>query len=234
MTLKLEICCGGINDIELLKDLPIDRIELNSALELGGLTPTIETLKKAKELTDIPIVTMVRPRCGSFIYSASELELMYKEAKRLIDNGADGIVTGILGDDYRVNVEAMQKMKMIVKDKELIFHRAIDSIEDKVDAVNTLINIGVDRILLMGLASEDFLDSIKRIAHLNESFGNKIEFQPGGGINEDNILDVVKMTKVTSIHGSFKESIEDPISQETYYQTSQKRIINLLKILKRL
>ena len=234
MTLKLEICCGGINDIELLKDLPIDRIELNSALELGGLTPTIETLKKAKELTDIPIVTMVRPRCGSFIYSASELELMYKEAKRLIDNGADGIVTGILGDDYRVNVEAMQKMKTIVKDKELIFHRAIDSIEDKADAVNTLINIGVDRILLMGLASEDFLYSIKRIAHLNESFGNKIEFQPGGGINEDNILDVVKMTKVSSIHGSFKESIEDPISKEAYYQTSQKRIINLLKILKRL
>ena len=234
MTLKLEICCGGINDIELLKDLPIDRIELNSALELGGLTPTIETLKKAKELTDIPIVTMVRPRCGSFIYSASELELMYKEAKRLIDNGADGIVTGILGDDYRVNVEAMQKMKTIVKDKELIFHRAIDSIEDKADAVNTLINIGIDRILLMGLASEDFLYSIKRIAHLNESFGNKIEFQPGGGINEDNILDVVKMTKVTSIHGSFKESIEDPISKETYYQTSKKRIIDLLKILKRL
>lgn len=231
---KLEICCGGINDVKLLKDLPIGRIELNCATEIGGLTPSIATLKAAKALTSIPIVCMVRPRTGNFIYTKEELAVMYEEAENLIANGADGIVCGILGDDYRIDSEAMKKMRQIARDKELIFHRAMDDIEDKAEACEELIAIGVDRILLMGLESEDFLDCLKRTAHLNDSFGHRIEFEPGGGINEDNILDVIKMTKAQNIHGSFKEVVEDPISHSRYNRTSYERIIKVLKILKRI
>jgi copper homeostasis protein len=49
--------------------LGADRIELNLALELGGLTPSVGLLQAAKRTTTIPIMVMIRPHNGPYDYS---------------------------------------------------------------------------------------------------------------------------------------------------------------------
>ena len=62
----LEICCGSAEDVIEAAKGGADRVELNSNLFQGGLTPSIGALTIAKKYTNIPIMTMVRPRAGGF------------------------------------------------------------------------------------------------------------------------------------------------------------------------
>ena len=92
----LEICCGSFEDVKTAWQNGADRVELNSALYLGGLTPSTANLICAKEQCSIPIVTMVRPRGGGFCYSQDEYETMLLDARILLEHGADGIAFGFL------------------------------------------------------------------------------------------------------------------------------------------
>ena len=226
---KLEVCCGNINDVIAIKDLDFDRIELNSALELGGLTPSIETLKAAKELTDKPICCMVRTRTAGFKYSKEEIAVMQEDAKLLIENGADGIVFGFLDEDDRIDIAALKEMRVITKGKELVFHKAFDLIKDKEEALEILIANGVDRILLMNEKDEDFEDALARISTYQAKYGAKIQLLPGGGVTEDNICHVLKVTGASQVHGTFKEVIDDGAG--TYVRVSRERVANVIMIL---
>ena len=110
---KVEICCGSLLDVMTASRFPIDRIELNSALELGGLTPTIAELRHARSCTDLPIVCMDRPRSAGFCYDSAELEVMAEDAEILLENGADGIVFGALNPDHTVHEEFVRTMTRI-------------------------------------------------------------------------------------------------------------------------
>lgn len=228
--IKLEICVGNINDIIKTKDLNIDRYELNSALELGGLTPTLNTLIKAKEVTDIPIMCMTRVRGGGFIYSQDEIDVMLKDAETMIKYGADGIVFGFLNDELEIDIPNTKKMREITKGKTLVFHKAFDYVLDQEKAIKELIEIGIDRILLMG--SGDILDCAKNISKLNQKYGDKIELLPGGGINKDNIIDVLNITNVSQIHGTFKDFSKDISTNEKIIINSYEKIQEIIKLIK--
>lgn len=228
---KLEICCGNIKDVIAIKGLDYDRIELNSALELGGLTPSINTLIEAKKITDKPIMCMVRTKTGDFNYTKAEKEVMYKDAEMLIKNGTDGIVFGFLDEDDKIDIEALKHMRAITKGKELVFHKAFDLIKDKEEAIEILIDHGVDRILLMNEKGEDLYDAAKRIGQYHEKYGDKIELLAGGGINEDNILKILSLTKSGQCHGTFKVAVEyDGLS---HIAVSRERVSKTIEILSR-
>ena len=70
---KLEVCCGSYEDAMNAYHGGAKRIELNSALALGGLTPTIASLELIKNNTDLEVICMVRPRGAGFVYN----ELQY-------------------------------------------------------------------------------------------------------------------------------------------------------------
>jgi len=90
----VEICCGSIEDCAVAQKFPVDRIELNSAIELGGLTPSLGTLIEAKKATTLPICCMVRPRTAGFVYTEAQFQSMLYDAELLLKHGADGIVFG--------------------------------------------------------------------------------------------------------------------------------------------
>lgn len=48
--MTVEVCAGSIADCQIAERAGADRIELNSALFLGGLTPSIGTLQKCSIL----------------------------------------------------------------------------------------------------------------------------------------------------------------------------------------
>ena len=108
----VEVCCGSAEDAINAQKGGADRIELNSSLFLGGLTPSIGELKVTRKSVDIPIMAMVRPRQGGFCYTETEYKTAVADAEALLECGADGIVFGFLNADGTVDCE---KVKAFVK-----------------------------------------------------------------------------------------------------------------------
>lgn len=206
--IKIEICIGNIGDALKLNNYPIDRIELNSALELGGLTPSIETLRYLKENINIPICVMCRPRGGNFVYNDIEFETMLKDAKIMLETRADGIVFGFLYENNQINIERTKKMVNLIHsfNAEAIFHKAFDEIDDLDEATRILIDCKVDRILTSGKAIyPNILEGCKRIKDLNDKYSDKIELLPGGGVRINNIKDVIRASNSKQIHMTSKK-----------------------------
>ena len=106
----LEICCGSFEDVKTAYENGADRVELNSALYLGGLTPSLANLICAKEQCEIPVVAMVRPRGGGFCYSAEEYQTMILDTKLLLEHGADGIAFGFLKENQTLDTERTKEL----------------------------------------------------------------------------------------------------------------------------
>lgn len=206
--IKIEICIGNIEDAIIASQYPIDRIELNSALQLGGLSPTLETIKYLKKHIDVPICCMCRSRAGDFSYTDLEMQIMYEDAKNMLDVGADGIVFGFLNNDKTINYDHTKKMTVLIHsyNKEAIFHKAFDEIDNLDQAVETLIDLKIDRILTSGKAIyPDILKGCENIKLLNDKYHEKIQFLPGGGVRVENIIDVLNISGVKQIHFTSKK-----------------------------
>ena len=137
----IEICCGSYEDAINAYRSGAKRIELNSALHLGGLTPSIATLELIKRNTDLEVICMVRPRGAGFCYSDLEKKQIFAEAKALLEHGADGLAFGFLTEDRTIDLECTQKMVNLVHHygKTAVFHRAFDCGKDDKTAINELI-----------------------------------------------------------------------------------------------
>lgn len=125
--ISFETCCGSAEDAIAAWKGGASRVELNSDLFHGGLTPSIGSLMVVKQQApDLKVVCMVRPREGGFCYTDCEFDVMLADAKALLAHGADGIVFGILNENGTIDAKRCQKMLSVIGNKEAIFHRAID------------------------------------------------------------------------------------------------------------
>ena len=206
--ITIEICIGNIDDAITASKYPIDRIELNSAIELGGLTPSIETLKKLKGAISQKICCMVRPRGGDFIYSQNEFETMLLDGKNLLENGADGIVFGFLNEDNTLDEERTKQMIDLAHSygKEAIFHKAFDEVTDQFETIKKLADLNIDRILTSGKAVyPEIIEGCKVINQLYNQYGDRVQLLPGGGVRIENIQQVVTTTGSGQVHMTSKK-----------------------------
>ena len=208
----VEICCGSYYDALQAFKGGAERIELNSALALGGLTPAAATLRLVKE--DIPslkVIAMVRPRGAGFCYTEEEFLEMEASCRELLQNGADGIAFGCLNADASLDLEKNKRLLSMIKEKgkEAVFHRAFDCVEAPFVAIEQLIEAGVDRILTSGLKSRA-LEGAEMIRTLQERYGSRIQILAGSGVNAGNVCELIKQTNVTQVHSSCKAWREDP------------------------
>lgn len=204
----LEACCGSLEDVLKAKDIA-DRIELNSALSLGGLTPSPMTFLKARQLTTKPIVVMIRPRAGGFNYNENEISLMLEEAKWFLDHHCDGIVFGFLNDKHEINQEACLKMVDLIHsyDKKAIFHRAIDVVNDYEASIKILIECGIDRLLTSGHAPNATLGITKLQAIY--PYTKHMEICVGCGVNPSTIDNLKNNLAYDQYHASCKGWFDD-------------------------
>lgn len=207
---KVEICCGSYEDCLNAQKGKADRIELNSALHLGGLTPSIGTLKQAKQDVTLPIICMVRPRGAGFYYTEAEYKAMMADAKELLEAGADGLAFGFLHEDGTVDVKRNQAMIELIHSyqKEAVFHRAFDCAKDAYETMETLIELGVDRVLTSGLEAKAW-DGRALIKDLQEKYGDKIEILAGSGVNATNAKALMEETGISQVHSSCKAWVKD-------------------------
>jgi len=203
----IEICCGSYEDVLEAKKAGAHRVELNSALFLGGLTPSLGNLRLCKKnIPGIEVFPMIRPRPAGFAYSEFEYETMIEDAKLFLENGADGIVFGFLNSDGTVDEKRTGEFVKIIDSfkKPSIFHRAFDVTPEPFKALNTLIKCGVTRLLTSGQA-RSAPEGIELIKELVKYAGDKIEILPGAGIKSANVRNLVNYTGVTQVHFSAAE-----------------------------
>lgn len=231
-----EVCAGSVQDCINAQLGGADRVELNGALHLGGLTPSLAMLRLVKEKTSLKVVCMDRPRAAGFCYDDVEIETMFEDAKILLENGADGISFGFLNSDATINVTETKKMVELIHQyqKEAVFHRAFDCVDDPMHAIKQLIDCGVDRILTSGL-QPTAMQGASVLEKLQSEFGNRIELLAGSGINANNIRTLKEQTGIHQFHGSCKEWCKDPTTtvgnvSYAYHESDDYDCVSLEKV----
>lgn len=201
----IEVCCGSYDDALASYRGGAKRIELNSALYLGGLTPSLASLILTKKNTDLKVITMVRPRAAGFCYTNEEFETMKLDVTLMLENGADGIAFGCLTSESEIDVKQTKEIVDIIKsfDKEVVFHRAFDCVRDVDKTMNILIELGVDRVLTSGLMPKA-MDGIEMIKYLQDKYGDRIEILAGSGMNASNAKEIMEKTGISQVHSSCK------------------------------
>lgn len=203
----LEICCGSAADVLEAAAAGANRVELCSALPLGGLTPSLGEMEIAKA-QGIPVMALLRPREGGFCYSEPEFETMLYDAKSLLAHGADGLVFGVLHADGTVDEERCGRLCQIAGKKEKVFHRAIDVVPDWKAALDSLIRLGFTRVLTSGQAASA-PEGAKTIRAMREYAAGRLQILPGGGIKIPLAAALIRETGCSQLHASLKKPCRD-------------------------
>jgi copper homeostasis protein len=180
------------------------RLEVCSQLEVGGLTPSLELLRQSLSL-GVPVVAMSRLRAGDFVYDRPELEQLMADAAVMREAGAHGIVCGMLTRDHTIDDGAVTRMAQICSGVDSVFHRAFDDTPDAREALETLIERGVTRVLTSGHAVTA-AEGVASLATLAEEAAGRIQILPGGGIRAHNVVHIVRRTGVTQVHARGTEA----------------------------
>jgi copper homeostasis protein len=226
MPIRIEVAVAGVGDAQIAEAAGADRLELCCALELGGLTPSLGTFLAIKEVVSLPVVTILRPRAGGFVYSEADVRTMERDAEIFLSHGAAGIVFGVLTDERMVDVARAARLVRLASGRETVFHRAFDLTADPMAALDSLIELGVTRVLTSG-QGVDAIAGAELIGQLIERAAGRIEILPGGGITPENAAGLVAKTSANQIHGSFSEVRHDaamPVCGGEYRGTNGRRI----------
>jgi len=211
INMVLEICTGSLEDCIIAEKGGADRVELNSSLILGGLTPSAGTIKRVKEEISIPVIVMIRPRQSGFVYNNYELSVMERDIKIAIDAGADGIAFGVLGvlkENGEIDLNVCKRFLTLIDGKEAVFHRAFDLTPDPKEALEKCIDLGITRVLTSGQKSSA-IEGADCINKLVRHAQGRIEILPAGGINLSTVKDVIAKTGCTQVHGSLMSDALD-------------------------
>ncbi len=185
--MKLELCIDSFAEAVIAHHYHFDRIELCSALSIGGITPSAGLIQKCSSIAGIETHVMIRPRGGNFVYSSDELKIMQKDIHIAAELGANGVVFGMLDRFDQINIAANRILIKIAQSFNLntTFHRAFDLVKNPNKSLMEIIDLGFDRILTSG-KQQKAIDGIKKIEDLLEHANGKIQIMAGSGINADN------------------------------------------------
>lgn len=209
---KVEICVDNLESIITANRLPIERIELCSALALGGISPNYGLLKQAVAISQIPLAVMVRPRAGDFLFSEPEIEAMLAEIALAKSLGVQHIVIGALNAAAEIDYTTTKRLVEAARGMEITFHRAFDLCADSFSALETLIELGCHRVLTSGQGKTAF-DGIPILQQLVKQADNRIQIMAGCGVTAQNIQAILRETAVPQIHFSAKGSRLSPMKQ---------------------
>lgn len=211
--LELEVCIASLRDAVVAAQAGATRVELNSAIELGGLTPSpalTELVLEATQSSGCRVIAMVRPRPGGFAYSDEELRVMRRNIAFLLDLGVDGVAFGALHAGGSVDAQACRKLIAPVLDagREAVFHRAFDLTPDPAEALQMLVSLGFHRVLTSG-GKPTAIEGAAVIRGMIEQANGRIEVLPGGGIRPHNVAELVSATRCTQVHASLRSMHHD-------------------------
>jgi len=177
-----------------------NRIELCENLAVGGTTPSYGTVKVCLEKLDIPIFPMIRARGGSFVYSKDEIEIMKEDIKIFKELGVKGVVLGCLTSDNKIDLELTKKLVNLAYPMEVTFHKAIDEIQNPLDYIDNLINIGIKRILTSG-GKVTALEGKDLINEMIKKSNGRLKIVVAGKVTKENLNELSNLISANEFHG---------------------------------
>ncbi|MEM9107843.1 MAG: copper homeostasis protein CutC [Pseudomonadota bacterium] len=203
-TIRIEVCVDSKASLDAAVDGGADRIELCSALELGGLTPGAGLLLEATR-APVPVHVMIRPRGGDFDFTTAEIDQMVDDVVACHQAGLAGVVIGATAAGG-LDANAMATLAGAAGSLSLTLHRAFDLVNDPATAIDMAVDLGINRILTSGGAAtaEAGADAIK--GHVQRAAG-RLAIMAGGGITAANVAAIVDKTGVSDVHGSFSRPL---------------------------
>jgi copper homeostasis protein len=180
-----------------------DRIELCAALVEGGTTPSAGMMRICRENFTIPIFPIIRPRGGDFLYSDEEFGIMLADIMLAKELGCDGIVTGILKKDGRIDKKRTAQLVKAAYPMEVTFHRAFDRAIDPFASLEDIIDTGCTRLLTSG-QQQGAVAGAELIGKLVKKANHRITIMPGSGVRKENIRQLAETTGATEFHSSLR------------------------------
>ena len=237
MNFKLEIIGFNIESCITAQDAGANRIELCASPGEGGTTPSYAFIKAAREKLHIDLYAMIRPRGGDFLYSKEEFEIMKKDIAICKENGCNGIVTGILTKEGKVDKKRCRQLLELAYPLKATFHRAFDRVNDPFQALEDVIDLGFERILTSGLKPKAS-EGADLLSQLIKQSNERIIIMPGSGINSQNIISIAKITGAREFHSSASVSIpskmefvNDKMDEDLTYVAANKNEVNQMATL---
>lgn len=180
-----------------------NRIELCSGYTEGGLSPSAATIMWVREKVPLPLHVMIRPRIGDFVYNEAEKEIMLRDIQFCKAHGIDGIVAGALTEEGEIDAGFTMEMVKAANPMSVTFHRAFDLCIDLTAALERLIKCGVHIVLTSG-GEVNCIGGLQTIAQLLKQAEGRIVILPGGGINPENVSEIIRLKGINEIHLSGK------------------------------
>lgn len=215
MTLQLEICIEAPEAAVAARLGGADRVELCSALSLGGLTPSHGLIAETVARCGLPVHVLVRPRAGNFVYSSEELRVIARDIEAAKQLGAAGVVVGVLDAAGEVDFVRLQEWVKLAAPLEVTFHRAIDRSRDLTQSLERAIEAGCARVLTSG-GMPTVSDGADALAALVAQAAGRIRIAAGGGVTQQSATRLLQATPIdlhASLrkHGAARKNAADPL-----------------------
>jgi len=209
MAVMFESCVDSLEAATISAARGAGRLEVCANLDDGGTTPHPDLVSAIVRAVSIPVYAMVRPRAGSFVYDAHEAFEMERDVRLLSAVGASGIVMGALNPSGHIDVDLMERLIGAARPLPVTFHRVIDSVPSLTSGLESLIALGVDRVLTSG-GQATAEDGAQTIAALVRQSRGRIVVIAGGGVRAHNVANLVRATGVTEVHARLLTAANDP------------------------
>jgi copper homeostasis protein len=202
----LEVAANSVASALAAQQGGANRVELCTALELGGLTPSHAQIALAREQLRIPLYVLIRPRAGDFLYTDLECETMQRDIEACVSLGCDGVVLGVLDADARVDSARCRALMAAAGTLGVTFHRAFDLSRDPAQALEDIVALGCERVLTSG-AQPSAIEGAALIRALVTQANGRLAVMPGAGITARNIAALAAATGAHEFHASAKNHL---------------------------
>ena len=199
-----EVCASNLQSVLAAERAGAQRIELCSALDAGGLTPSLGLIQAAVQVVRIPVYVLIRPREGDFCYEAAEMALMLADIRSCREAGAQGVVIGVSQADGQLQMTQMSELREAAGDLAVTCHRAFDFTPDPFDALDQLAGLGIQRVLTSGQAETAYAGRFllqKLVGHA----AGRLVVMPGAGITTTNIRAIAEVSGAREFHFTGKK-----------------------------
>jgi len=207
---RLEVCIESVASAMAAERGGAQAVELCSNLAEGGITPSAGLIAMVRKRVGIELRVLIRPRAGDFFYSGDEFDVMSRDTLLAKQLGADGVAIGILDVDGNVDGVRTAELVQLARPLRVTFHRAFDMTYDPDKSLESVVQIGCDRVMTSG-AARTALEGIETIGRLVEAGKDRIRIVAAGGIREDNVREIVQRSGVREVHASLQTPEPSPM-----------------------
>jgi copper homeostasis protein len=205
--MTFEVCAANFQSGYAAQKAGAHRIELCSALDAGGITPSPGLIWAATRHLSVAVNVLIRPREGNFCYTQEELDIMLVDIRYCREAGARGVVVGALTPGNRLDLPKMEAMREAAGNMEIVCHRAIDFTANPAEALEQLIALGYHRVLSSGQAVTAYEGRFILQEMVHQAAG-RISVMPGAGISAKNIREIAAVTGAEEFHFTGRKKVQ--------------------------